>query len=104
MNEYKAHNRVVIQKWLVTQLAEALRVDPAEIDVREPFASYGLSSISSISLTADLEDWLQIRLDPTLAWDYPTVDTLARYLSDELERPLDLQPSVEQNPTQREIS
>ncbi|MGA9769013.1 MAG: acyl carrier protein [Blastocatellia bacterium] len=87
--EYTARNRATIQGWLRTQLAESLVTDPAQIDVREPFASYGLSSVAAISLTADLEDWLQIRLEPTLAWDYPTIELLARYLSEELEYALD---------------
>jgi hypothetical protein len=32
----------VIQTWLVSRLSELLGIEPREIDVREPFASYGL--------------------------------------------------------------
>ncbi len=76
--------REVIQQWLVTRIAESLQLDPMELDPREPFASFGLSSVAAVSLSADLEDWLEMRLEPTLTWDYPTIDSLARHLSDEL--------------------
>ena len=79
--EFKTRNRAAIEEWLKTQLAESLYVDPADVDVREPFASYGLSSVAAITLTADLE--------ATLAWDYPTIELLAEHLSDGLKQPLD---------------
>jgi acyl carrier protein len=76
----------VIQEWLLANLSKSLNLGPAEIDVREPFASYGLSSIASVSLTADLEDWLQLELSPTLAWDHPSIELLALHLAEELGR------------------
>lgn len=75
-----------IQQWLVTRIAESLQLDPMELDPREPFASFGMSSVAAVSLSADLEDWLEIRLEPTLTWDYPTIDSLALHLSDKLRR------------------
>jgi acyl carrier protein len=76
----------VIQEWLLANLSKSLNIGPAEIDVREPFASYGLSSVASVSLTADLEDWLELELSPTLAWDHPSIELLALHLSEELQR------------------
>ena len=97
----KVRRKEAIQQWLVTQVAESLRIDAMEIDVREPFASYGLSSVAALSLSADLEDWLQIQVKPTLVWDYPTFDSLARQLSDEFERALDNRQSAEAVSMQR---
>jgi len=76
----------IIQEWLLANLSKSLSLGPAEIDVREPFASYGLSSVASVSLTADLEDWLELELSPTLAWDHPSIELLALHLSEELRR------------------
>jgi amino acid adenylation domain-containing protein len=70
-----------IQAWLVSDLARRLNVPPEEIDIREPFSRYGLDSIGAVGLSGDLEKWLGRRLDPTLAWDYPSVDALAAHLS-----------------------
>lgn len=70
-----------IQTWLVTYLADLLGVAPDKIDVREPFESYGLSSKDAVILSGDLEVWLERRLEPTLAWAYPTIEALAHYLA-----------------------
>lgn len=74
-----------IQEWLIAKVAVSVAGAPEKIDVREPLASYGLSSLAAVSLTADLEDWLNLRLPPTLAWDYPTIESLASYLETEVQ-------------------
>jgi len=75
---------VEIQAWIVSYLAETLEIDPDEINVTIPFDRYGLDSSVAIGLTGDLEDWLGRKLDPTLLYDYPTVEALARHLAAEL--------------------
>lgn len=72
-----------IQRWLVAQVAERLEVNLRDVDSRVPFAHYGMDSVQAVSLTADLETWLGRDLSPTLAYDYPTIDTLARHLAGE---------------------
>ncbi|MGD1920605.1 MAG: beta-ketoacyl synthase N-terminal-like domain-containing protein, partial [Pleurocapsa sp.] len=70
-----------IQNWLVENLATRLGIPSSEIDIDEPFASSGLSSVDAVSLSADLEDWLNIKLSPTIVFDYPNINELAKYLS-----------------------
>ena len=70
-----------IQDWLVTHLAEELGLTPDEIDVRQPFESFGLSSREAVLLSGELEEWLGRRLQPTLLWEYPTIEALARHLA-----------------------
>ncbi|GAC1343814.1 MAG: type I polyketide synthase [Ktedonobacteraceae bacterium] len=72
-----------IQAWLVFQLSEVLEVEPQNIDIREPFTNYGLTSRDAVSLSGDLEDWLGRELSPTLAYEYPTIESLARHLAGE---------------------
>ena len=72
-----------IQDWLIRQIAEILNMDPDEIDIREPFANYGLSSLDVITLSGDLETFLGRRLSPTLAYDYPNILSLSHYLAEE---------------------
>ncbi|MBD1930351.1 MULTISPECIES: acyl carrier protein [Cyanophyceae] len=69
-----------IQAWLISKISEEFELDPDGIDIYEPFACYGLTSMTAVSLSGDLENWLQIKLSPTLTWDYPTIETLAQYL------------------------
>jgi len=70
-----------IQQWLIDNLAQRLGIPNSEIDINEPFASSGLNSIDAVSLSADLEDWLEIKLSPTIVFDYPNIKELAVYLS-----------------------
>lgn len=72
-----------IQSWLVAQIAERLRVNPRNVDIQAPFAHYGMDSIQAVSLAADLETWLGREFSPTLVYDYPNIDALARYLAGE---------------------
>ena len=72
-----------VTDWLVEQMAERLAVEPEKIDLREPLASYGLSSTEAVVLSGDLEEWLERELPATLVWDYPTIDLLARHLGQE---------------------
>jgi acyl carrier protein len=69
-----------IQNWLIEAISEAVGVDPAEIDIQEPFATYGLNSLNAVTLSGDLERWLGRRFSALVAWDYPTVEALARHL------------------------
>lgn len=70
-----------IQGELQKRIAQRLHLAPAEIDPEAPFASYGLDSVQAVQLTAELEDWLGQRLNPTLAYDYPTIASLAGFLA-----------------------
>lgn len=76
-----APDRETTREWLVTRLSQRLAIPPEEIDVREPLASYGLSSIEAVVLSGDLEEWLGRELPATLVWDYPTIEKLTDYLS-----------------------
>ena len=73
---------VEIQAWIVSYLAELLEVDPDEINVSISFDRYGLDSSVAVGLTGDLENWMERKLDPTLLYDYPTIESLAQHLAD----------------------
>lgn len=81
----QARRREAIQEWLLSKLSEALAADPSEIDVREPLSTYGLGSITAVTMTGDLESWLRIELSPTLFWEYPTIEGLTVYLDERVE-------------------
>jgi acyl carrier protein len=70
-----------IQAWLVSNIAQRLRLNPHDIDVQQPFTCYGLDSVVAVSLSDELEDWLGRRLSPALVYDYPTIAALARHLA-----------------------
>ncbi|MDJ0576449.1 MAG: beta-ketoacyl synthase N-terminal-like domain-containing protein, partial [Xenococcaceae cyanobacterium MO_234.B1] len=70
-----------IESWLVENIARRLGVSKTQIDIEEPFASLGLDSVQAVRLSADLEDYLQVKLSPTLIYDYPNISSLAAYLT-----------------------
>jgi acyl carrier protein len=76
----KSRRALAIQEWLITQIAELTEVPRSEIDVTKPFQYYGLNSAEAAMLSVDLEKWLQIKVTPTIAWDYPTIEAAAGYL------------------------
>ena len=71
-----------IQAWLVAQLAERLKMPAKEIDPREPFAAYGMDSLTALMMAGDLETWLGRHLSPSLMYDYPSIEALAQHLAE----------------------
>ncbi len=85
----QSYTAEAIQAWIVSQLCEQLGVEPNDIDVREPFDSYGLDSVQEMVLAMVLaskaEKLLGFRLSPILLWHYPTIEALAQHLVEESE-------------------
>ena len=81
-NKTVATESDAIREWIVTYIADLLEVSTDEIDTESSFDRYGLDSSAAIGLTGDLEDWLGKEVDPTLLYDYPTVEGLVEYLAD----------------------
>jgi myxalamid-type polyketide synthase MxaE and MxaD len=53
---------------------------PARIDPRKPLGAMGLNSLMAMELRNRLEAVLARPLSATLAWNYPTLETLAAFL------------------------
>lgn len=52
-----------------------------EVRLDIPFSNYGMSSADIIGLAGELEDWLKVKLPPTLLYEFPTIEQLARHLA-----------------------
>jgi myxalamid-type polyketide synthase MxaE and MxaD len=74
-------NAEAVQAWLVSKLSERLGIQSQEIDIREPFASYGLGSTEAVSLAGELAEWLGQKLSPALVYEFPCIESLARHLA-----------------------
>jgi len=84
-----------VSAWLRAQVAQYARLEPADIDVQAPFASYGLESVAAMDISGKLEQWLGRRFSPTLVYDYPSIKALACYITG-----ASLQPSQENSTPQ----
>jgi acyl carrier protein len=75
-----------IQHWLLARVAYYLERDPAEIDPGASLVGYGLDSVYALTLCGDIEDEYGLEVDPTLAWDYPTVEAIVGVLAPAIAR------------------
>ena len=71
-----------IQDWIVQQLCDNLQMTPDQIDIGAPLESYAMDSAMAIGLTGDLEDWLGKRVEPTVFYDYPTIEEVSEHLAE----------------------
>jgi acyl carrier protein len=83
-NPQELPSKLDIQTWIVNYVAELLEVEPEKIDTAIAFDRYGLDSSAAVGLAGDLETWLDRELDPTILYDYPTIDALTQHLTEEL--------------------
>ena len=70
--------------WLTVKFADWLEVPAEELDPRRPISSYGLDSISAVTLSVQLEEELGIELDTAVLFDRPTLESLAEHLTESL--------------------
>jgi malonyl CoA-acyl carrier protein transacylase len=69
----------ILLRYLQTEVALVLRSSESPA-VHQPFTELGIDSLMSIELRRRLEESLQIQMPATLAFDYPTIDRLAKFL------------------------
>lgn len=74
MNPYSAQQ---IQEWLQHYIADLFSLDITDVSVFSVFDELGLDSSSAVAMVGDLEDWLGVYIDPTLPYDFPTINTLS---------------------------
>ncbi len=78
------HSVEALRTWLTAKVAEYAECAPDQIRPDVSLAEYGLDSMYGLMLCGDIEDHLGITVDPTVAWDYSTVDALTGFLRTQL--------------------
>jgi acyl carrier protein len=68
--------------WLINRVASYLSTDADAIETDVAFGDYGLDSVFALNLCTDLEHELGILAQPSIAWDYPTIDDMAGHLTE----------------------
>ncbi|NOV00847.1 type I polyketide synthase [Paenibacillus planticolens] len=69
-----------VLQWLRIEIALLVDRKEEEIDIHEPFSSYGLDSAKTMLLSGELGAVLNMPVSPTLFWDYPSIYELCGYL------------------------
>jgi amino acid adenylation domain-containing protein len=73
-----------LEGWLVAQAAARLRVDPSQIDVKQPLGRYGLDSLVAIELKHQIESSLGVVLPLVAFLDSPSIAQLAAHAGAQL--------------------
>lgn len=71
-----------IRVWVVSELASALQIDAKSVSTSAPLHSFGADSLTAITLTGALAEWLQRDIPATLMWDYDSIDAIAEALGE----------------------
>ena len=99
--------RPLLHGYIRAQVAEILGFVSADrIDPSQGFFKMGMDSIMTVQLRARLEASLGCSLPPTVAFEYPTVDGLTKYLAEtviKLEGPPST-PVVQQRTKEKEVA
>ncbi len=81
--DHPRRSRQEIRRWLVRRLADHLRCDEAGVDASRSFSAFGLDSVTMVGISGELQVWLGRAVPPTLLYDAPNIDALARALTPE---------------------
>ncbi|MEV6066664.1 AMP-binding protein [Nocardia sp. NPDC052001] len=79
-------NHADIEAWLKARLSTRFDLNPDEIDIRAPFAEFGLNSAEAVEIATDLADWLRFPIATVVMWDHPTIEGVARHVSTAMRR------------------
>ena len=70
-----------VLNWLTLKFADWLEVSPDDLDPQQPISSYGLDSISAVTLSVQLEEELGVELETAVLQEHPTLEGLAEHLA-----------------------
>ncbi|GAA3824592.1 acyl carrier protein [Streptomyces coacervatus] len=66
--------------WLTQVVSDYLGNPPETLDPARPLAEAGLDSVYALSVCSEIEETLEVPVEPTLAWDHPTIDAIVDHL------------------------
>jgi acyl carrier protein len=66
--------------WIASYLAAKLNLRAEAIDRTAMFSEYGVDSLFAVVMTGDLGVWIGRDIDPTVLYQCPTVNDLARHV------------------------
>src|SRR6201984_3472090 len=66
-----------MRSWLRNWVANATGQTPDAIDETSPMVELGLSSRDAVAMAADIEDLTGVTLSATVAFQHPTIESLA---------------------------
>lgn len=69
-----------LSNFIRNKIAVELGIPEEEIDLTIEFINFGMDSVNSIFILQHIEKFIGVDLNPLLFWDYPTIESLSRYI------------------------
>jgi 3-oxoacyl-(acyl-carrier-protein) synthase/acyl carrier protein len=79
----KESNHLDYVNMIKEKISSLLNMDIQQLDTKRPFTELGLDSMKSTLLIGELSEILKRDISPTLFFEFPTIDSLSHYLSDQ---------------------
>ncbi|WP_330203330.1 acyl carrier protein [Cyanobacterium sp. Dongsha4] len=76
----KSSQLLEVESWLIAYIAKVMEIESEKIEITIPLEQYGLDSRTALGMIADLEDKFGGEIDPTLIYQNPTIESLAKHL------------------------
>lgn len=70
----------LLADWFLKKIAEETGQKSSEISLADPIESYRLDSLSSISLTQDLEDLVGFYIEPNIFSEFETINEIIEWI------------------------
>lgn len=69
-----------ISEFLANRMAYYAELTFEQIDINKDIASFRVDSILIVNITAELEDWLSISLNPAILWEMGSIAATAEWI------------------------
>jgi acyl carrier protein len=69
-----------IEQRLLEKIRVANVTCTSDLNIRTAFEDLGLDSLAGVILSEELADELKIRIEPSVFWDFSTIEELAKHL------------------------
>lgn len=79
---HEQDTETAVRDWLIEKVAFYLEQPATAIEPNVKLVEYGLDSVYALALCGDIEDEFDLEVEPTLAWDYPTIDAITGLLGE----------------------
>ena len=73
-------NESELVEWFKKAIAEVSGIAENMVDLKSPISTYELDSLSVVSITYELENYLGIEIDPTIFSEFQTIEELIAWL------------------------
>ena len=70
-----------IRDWCRNYLTMTLEIPAVQISPETRFSRLGMDSASMLTFLVGLEEWLDVEIDPEIAFEHPTLAELAKYVA-----------------------